>query len=275
MIIKSLLVFSLVLNLALFTAADYLWITRGEGMEHGAAKIPKRAVAAVPSGPASWSWSQVESADDGVFAANLRAMGCPEATIRGVIGASNGGHGGRGSVEAAALNAVATQVAVAPGLHPASAFAESGHWASFASPSVGAPAAAGSTAMAVASVSGPVVEPSASPVVRVPLVFQQVDLGGGGLGAVSGSGGAGSFAGGTASAAVSPLNGAETAAVARVQAAFVNQLGGADKNPSDPAYPGIWAQAQQNADEMLRAQLGYSRFNDYQINAAQQAAKQR
>jgi hypothetical protein len=58
----------------------------------------------------------------------------------------------------------------------------------------------------------------------------------------------------------------------QVQQKFVQEIGGLQQNPSDPAYFQRWQDAQVVADEELRAALGDDKFNLYQIQATQLAS---
>ena len=56
----------------------------------------------------------------------------------------------------------------------------------------------------------------------------------------------------------------QKAAVRQLQQQFVDAIGGANQDPGDPAYAARWQTAQQNADDALRAQLGTQAYLTYQ-----------
>lgn len=63
------------------------------------------------------------------------------------------------------------------------------------------------------------------------------------------------------------LTSLQVADIDRMRTQFTEQVG--KQAPSDPAYRERWASAQADADEQLRAYLGWDQFNQYQIHAAQ------
>ena len=79
--------------------------------------------------------------------------------------------------------------------------------------------------------------------VHVPLIFQAIDP------------------------AVVGLTTVQVADIDRMRSSFNAQVG--QQNSSDPAYHQRWVSAQQSADEQLRSYLGWDKFNNYQIHAAQ------
>jgi hypothetical protein len=48
---------------------------------------------------------------------------------------------------------------------------------------------------------------------------------------------------------------------------FVNKIGGPNQDPNDPAYSERWQQAQPEADDMLRTMLGVTVFQSFQMAA--------
>jgi hypothetical protein len=61
----------------------------------------------------------------------------------------------------------------------------------------------------------------------------------------------------------------------RLQQNFLDEIGGADRDPNDPEYLARWKKARSLVDDQLQAQLGQDFFQRYQIAAAQQAAKKK
>ena len=93
---RSILFLSLVLNLALVVAAGFLLTKRGPGptarQVTRKVTIEERAPATNAESPltisvtnAPFRWSQIESTNFEVYVANLRAIHCPENTIRDII----------------------------------------------------------------------------------------------------------------------------------------------------------------------------------------------
>ncbi|MFZ4695278.1 MAG: hypothetical protein ACOYMV_09150 [Verrucomicrobiia bacterium] len=59
---------------------------------------------------------------------------------------------------------------------------------------------------------------------------------------------------------------AQQAALQKIQKDFVAAVGGADQNPSDPAYADRWASAMSLADQRMRSLIGWTAFNQWQIS---------
>lgn len=103
-------------------------------------------------------------------------------------------------------------------------------------------------AAANSSVAHPTSEPQQTPIVSLPLVFQKVD---------------------PKRLAISPD---QQKVIDRIQQQFMDMIGGANQEPSDPQYLQRWQQAQPLIDEELEVQLGQEFFFQYQTAAAQAAA---
>jgi hypothetical protein len=99
---KTVLVLSIVLNLALAGVVGVLWSQRSAGLSEmdsgrteaavsaaGEPSVPKPAVTTELAAPSAagqqFDWRAVESEDYKKYIANLRAIGCPEETIRDII----------------------------------------------------------------------------------------------------------------------------------------------------------------------------------------------
>ncbi|MDE3068356.1 MAG: hypothetical protein KGJ60_12500 [Verrucomicrobiota bacterium] len=61
------------------------------------------------------------------------------------------------------------------------------------------------------------------------------------------------------------LSASRKASIRRVQQQFVNEIGGPNQNPDDPAYLARWQKAQSDADDMLRATLGVQDYMALQL----------
>jgi hypothetical protein len=60
------------------------------------------------------------------------------------------------------------------------------------------------------------------------------------------------------------LTGEQTLVIQNIRQKFLEQVGGANQDPNDPAYQARWQNAQTAADNMLRGMLGYQVFAQYQ-----------
>jgi hypothetical protein len=74
-----------------------------------------------------------------------------------------------------------------------------------------------------------------------PLVFQEVDLNALGL------------------------NESQQQVVAQIRQDFIDNVGGTNQDPNDPAYLERWQKAQPESDQMIKAMLGTRVFEDYQL----------
>jgi hypothetical protein len=61
----------------------------------------------------------------------------------------------------------------------------------------------------------------------------------------------------------------QTQEVAQIKQDFLKQIGGANQDPSDPAYQARWKIAQSDADNMLEAMLGNDVYTRYELAAHQ------
>jgi len=222
--------------------------------------------------PRPFRWSQLESPDYGVYVANLRAIGCPEQTIREIISAD------LADLYAAKREESGENGPVATNLPPSATAAaqqlqkqQTEVLAQLLGPDAGrmsAPAAPKATVAAapmpmtsaaptrpVAADSTPAVagsDPAArakpapgsarsTPEPSMPIVFTPVDP------------------------ASLGLNPDQVATVKQIQQNFMQSIGGASADPSSPEYWGRWQRAQPTADEMVWTLLGQQVFNALQL----------
>ena len=68
------------------------------------------------------------------------------------------------------------------------------------------------------------------------------------------------------------LNAQQIEAIQNLRQSFLDEIGGSNQDPSDPAYRERWQKAQPEIDDMMRGMLGMSVFEDYQL-AAQGVAR--
>ncbi len=83
--------------------------------------------------------------------------------------------------------------------------------------------------------------------ILMPLVFQEVDFSKLGLGDE------------------------QIAAIADLREKFLDDVGGIGQNPNDPAYLQKWLKSQPEIDSDLRAMIGVTAFQNYQIEAVDQS----
>jgi len=226
--------------------------TKAEAAAPLSAALPPATPIAAHVEPVPFRWSQLWAKDYHIYVKNLRAAGCPEATVRAIVTAdvhalfepraealqkelSDLAHGSWSAQLAnydseqalkARLCALpdqeAAEVADLLGLKPA-------------------PVEVAATIQPVRRRQRPV-----SP----PLAFQNVDL------------------------SALNLSDNQKQAIANIQADFLQRVGGVDQDPNDPAYQARWRQAQPEADNMLMAQLGANGYAQYQALANQSMSSQ-
>jgi hypothetical protein len=64
------------------------------------------------------------------------------------------------------------------------------------------------------------------------------------------------------------LNDDQKQVISRIQQQFIDEVGGPYQDPDDPAYQERWQKALPESDDMLKAMLGNSIFENYQLAAA-------
>jgi hypothetical protein len=189
--------------------------------------------------PAPFSWSRIESTDYHEYINNLRAIGCPEQTIRDIVKADLASLYAKRRVE---LEKQARGSNTAGGLHAGIEKLESEE---------------ASVLLALLG-SDPSSSPTASPPEpgrfarqqrrnpSLPMALQDVPEG------------------------LLKLTPRQAAAVEDVRQRFEQQVSGLA--PSDPGYASVWEKAQTESDSLLQAMLGGERYIDYQLAARQARA---
>ena len=228
-------------------------------------------------------WSQLESTNDyRIYVDNLRAIGCPEPTLLDIVtgDAERGfsferselGVDGSGSGKWSRLQQAQTVAALLDEPVPPAQNGLTAQNSEFPMQS-----ASGNEVAKMQTDTQSAEQPSDAPsqiqnvkqppqlattyVPSYPLVFQKVNLDALGL---------------TAD---------QKTAIQQVQQQFVNDIGGLNQDPNDPAYLAKWQTAQNNADDMLRNLLGFDGYLAYeqqqyyawyepQVQAADAAGKQ-
>jgi len=256
---------SLALNLALIVWLAYRdqpGAIPPEANEPPERVIPPETIAQVTPAATPFHWRQIESQDYRTYIANLRAVGCPESTIRDIVGADL--HASFADRRQKLRDEEVRLDRTRPGPGPetlAVKAAQQNLWqeemsalTSLLNPpkterqdeSANASRLPGSMPQIEGLQSGrseraPI--PEAGELVP-PLVFQGVDF-----------------------AAVN-LSDAEQETVEQVRQKFLEKVNG--QEPSAPDYPRIWRQSQQSADELLRASVGWQRYIQIQLAIARQ-----
>ena len=262
---RTVLRISLMLNLALLAVVVFVFTT--ESARHGnnkAKTAPAQAENATQSGKADttaplqilthseaapFRWKQLYDPDYRNYVKNLRGVGCPEGTVRAIVTADvNAAFSFRTKeieqqISDWGNSAWTNQVATFKDQTQLKAQLQN---------------MPDQEAAEIADLLGfkPVPETTAQPSRRVrqvlqagpvtqPLVLQNIDL--------------------------SALNLTEEQkqAITTIRQDFLKQIGGANQDPSDPAYLARWQQAQPAADDLLKAYLGGDGFADYEVLAAQ------
>ena len=195
-----------------------------------------------PAKSSSFHWSQFDSSDYHIYVKNLRAIGCPEATVRAIVTADV--H----SVYQIFANQLEQRISQC----------EIGSWTSQL-----ASASSEETlkdelqkipdeeAAKIADLLGlrpaPATVASLTPAATLtaPLVMQKIDL------------------------TALNLNARQQQVVAGLQQDFLNQIGSTNQDPNDPGYQARWKKAQAYTDNMLEALLGNNIYTRYQLAAHQ------
>jgi len=209
-----------------------------------------------PTKPESFQWSQLYAPDYHVYVKNLRAIGCPEPTLRAIVVAdvhavlqpvsaklekqlSDLAHSSwvdqvrfrtnaenwraellRLPDEEAAMLADYLGEKPPPGAKP---------------PGASDDLAAENQAQSEATAQAPAIE--------IPLLAQPVNL------------------------AALNLDSGQLQAIADLQKSFLQKIGGPNQNPRDPAYQARWRAAQAEVDNLMEGMIGNEAWQNYQLQA--------
>ena len=229
--LKKILLLSLLLNCAL--ASLWLWPFSGK---QTVPAVPTPLIAEKLTAPvaiqkeesAPFSWRNLESSSSYVrYVTNLRAIGCPEPTVEDIVW---GDTDRAFSLKRRQLNLDGSGY---------------GAWSQAAENQLvarllGQPEAGPAGGLLNASIQSAKQKTVA---LTYPLVFQSVD------------------------AATLGLSEEQKKAIAEIQQQFIEEIGGTNQNPADPAYLERWQKAQPAMDEVLKGWLGGQAFMDYAIAA--------
>ncbi len=251
--LKTAFKISLILNLGLLPSLLFLFYGTKHQAAPGTAPIsaatPPAAPAKVPlaadqqpARPVAFHWSQLDSSDYRIYVKNLRAIGCPEPTVRAIVTADV--HSVYAIFEAQLEQKLSAM--------------ENGSWSNQltafnSEPAVqaelqkipGAENAKIADLLGLKPAQAQVAPPAPAVPLPVPLVLQNVDL------------------------SALNLNADQQQVVASLRGDFLKQTGGTNQDPNDPAYQARWQRAQSDADNMLEAMLGNDIYTRYQLAAHQ------
>lgn len=300
---------SVMLNLALIAGGIFI-LTRtqthisADGISSSpVAEAPAPVIKTAPAAviqheePQSFSWAQLESPDYRTYVNNLRAIHCPEATVRAIVAADVHARYGvrigqledrlsaltagswstrlasydaeqalrteisrlsmeepgqvadllgltRNPTEASAASMVPQLSTAADKEKPSSATSPITAIVSEAQKTTDIPTTIQNTqAVAMIQAARRKDELLGNKPATLPLAFQPVDSTG------------------------LKLNPDQIQAINNLQQDFIQKIGGADQNPSDPAYRAKWARVQPEVDSKLLAILGYAGYYGYQMAA--------
>lgn len=201
--------------------------------------VPSPAVPmSVSTGEMPFRWSQLDAKDYHVYVKNLRAVACPEPTVRAIVTADVD------SVYQIFANQLEQKIADV----------ENGSWSNQLMAAGSEPALKealqripAEEAAKIADLLGlkPALAPGANPDIPIaePLVLENVDL------------------------STLNLDADQTQMIASVRQNFLQEVGDTNQAGSDPAFMARWRKAQYKADNELMAFLGYQTYNQYQLKA--------
>jgi hypothetical protein len=231
---------SILLNLMLAACLAAVLVNSRHHAPHTTEHVPSSESQAAPTRQEAFHWNQLVSTNNyRAYVANLRAVGCPESTIRAIVAADfeaacafERRRLDLAGVKSDRFSSEAAKQLVTGLLDAKSIFASNEE-----------------TAVSIST--APETIPSQQTGIRTgepakvkasyPLALQAPALND------------------------SSLTESQKAAVRQIQQQFTDALSGTSQNPEDPAYARSWQTAQQDADDALRAQLGNQTYNAYKL----------
>jgi len=212
-----------------------------------AAPVPDESPASVsPQTTQPFRWTQLESTNYLVYVSNLRAIGCPEQTLRDII-----------TADVASLYAQERKNPSLGNADEARGDQNAGNLGrQFRQPEppyetlvnsllAGQAPVSGGTQISQQSEVSALDFPQRHSRVFMPVVFQAVD------------------------ASEMNFNDQSLAAIERLRQSFVEAVGGPDQDPADPDYERRWLAAQDQSDDQFRALLGEEAFVRQQMLSGQ------
>jgi len=204
--------------------------------------------------PEPFHWSNLEATDFPTYIANLRSIGCPEPTIRDIITADV-----EASIYASRREQVKLSLAKTSGAMLASIARQNLETAILQLNQEEAELVAALLGPATSANALAAEDPAASRIRRkrareipiaMPLVLEKMDL------------------------TELKLNDNQIAAMAEIRQEFLEQIGGPNQDPADPAYRNRWQQAQADVNDQLEALIGQSAYQTHQWNVQSAALEQ-
>lgn len=240
---------SLLLNAALLVCIIFLFFKRPP-LTPPAALAPVAATvapappaspppSAPPAPPAPPRWSQLYSPDYHNYVKNLRAVGCPEPSVRAIVTADVDSVY---QIIAGRLEQALVALAQAPLTSQLKSDAAAQKLRAALQQIPTAEEAKIADLLGLKPVSA---APGSANPVPLPLVMQEIDM------------------------SALHLTPEQTQEVASVKQDFLKQTGGANPAPNDPAAQARWRTAQTDADNMLMVYLGNDNYSQYEVAAHQ------
>ena len=238
----SALKISVGINFVALGAVVFLVASRGKTVPHPESVSPETLVAVAPSSAApvaaTFRWSDLESTDYRAYIANLRGVGCPEATVHDIITAD---------VDAAIFAPSREQLKrddrrSAGGLELALQQLSRDESALVAN-LMGVREAASAQVASQSPTPTRAHRGRPETAIAVPVAFQDP------------------------AALGMKLNNDQLNAIKDLRESFVEQIGGPNQDPKDPAYRERWQKAQLAINDELKALLGTSAYQTLQFEA--------
>jgi hypothetical protein len=252
---------SLLLNLGLAAGVICLLLRERRADSKGATQLTtKIATSSTPQAGSTFAasvsaetlaqpfrWASIESTNYRTYIANLRGIECPERTIRDLITADVDAsvysptreqlkQKLEGKIKAAPEGAVFAQDEYERGLERLKA-----EEAALIASLLGMQNPEASAGAVVSRSHGRNDQPA-----EMPLVFQDVDP------------------------SALHLTDSQAAIINEIRQDFLQQVGGPNQDPNDPAYRQRWLPAQRQADDMLKGMLGSTFVQNYQLHLMEQ-----
>lgn len=255
---KTSFIISLFLNAVLAGCLIFIWVDRPKTMAQPippASPIVRPVLASVPAPveqrstsveSAPFRWDQLYSKDYHNYVKNLRAIGCPEPTVRAIV----------------TWDVDSVYRVLAAGWERKLAALDNGSWSAQISSASSEQALKDALqkipdeeSAKIADLLGllpATVVASKTPAVplAVPLVLQQVDL------------------------STLKLDQSQIQAINDLKQSFLEKIGGEDQDTNDPAYRERWQTAQAEIDNLLQGMIGDQAYQNYQIEAEAYAEAQ-
>jgi hypothetical protein len=248
----------IIFNLALVSAL--VWIWNAQRREQTVSAQPAEILAAPPAlvtsvsapsilrqtEPPPFRWSQLESSDYRTYVKNLREAGCPETTLRAIVTADVDAVYRQRSRE---LEQKLEEIVNSSWTVQSSSYRDQQELKAQMQKLPGEESSEISDLLGVKAVPDQqitVARPQrnhSNERAVMPLVLQPVD------------------------AAALNLNEQQMQVVQELRQQFLDEIGGANQDPADPAYRERWLKAQPQMDDNLRGMLGITVFENFQLAA--------